>query len=170
MFLYVGLDKKRCMKWNSLDAADECTLQFPKLTEDEIRNLTIGVYQLKTAKSYSSEHFTSDGLFEVLISDEIPDIVCAKIQSRHISAKKYLLWVKYNDVTITSWYCCCKNGARVVGMCGHIACIVWFLSYGRHHPESISGVRDWTSTVEDAAREIDFSYCDEDDGVARDHD
>ena len=101
MFLYVGLDK-RCMKWNSLDAAGERTLQFPKLTEDEIRNLTIGVYQLKTAKSYSSEHFTTDGLIEVLISDKILDIVCAKIQSRHISAKKYLLWVKYNDVTITS--------------------------------------------------------------------
>ena len=49
------------MKWNSLDAAAECTLQFPKLTEDELRNLTIGVYQLKTAKSYSSEHFTTDG-------------------------------------------------------------------------------------------------------------
>ena len=60
--------------------------------------------------------------------------------------------------------------ARVVGMCGHIACIVWFLSYGRHHLESISGVRDWTSTVEDAAREIDFSDSDEDDSVARDHD
>ena len=84
------------MKWISLDAADECTLQFPKLTEDEIRNMTIGVYQLKTAKSYSSEHFTTDGLFEVLISDEIPDIVCVKIQSQHIIAKKYLLWVKYN--------------------------------------------------------------------------
>ena len=60
------------------------------------------------------------------------------------------------------WCTCCR-------VCGHIACIVWFLSYGRYHPESIFGVRDWTSTVEDAAREIDFSDSDEDDGVTRDH-
>ena len=54
--------------------------------------------------------------------------------------------------------CCCKNGARVFGMGGHVACIVWFLSYERYHQESISGVREWTSTVEDAAREIELFY------------
>ena len=47
-------------------------------------------------------------------------------------------------------------------------CVV--LSYGRYQPESISGVRGWTFTVENAAREIVFSDSDEDDSVTRDHD
>ena len=55
-------------------------------------------------------------------------------------------------------------------MCGHIECNVWFLSYGRYHPEYISGVRDLISTVEDTAREIDFSDSDEDDDATIDHD
>ncbi|XP_056019713.1 uncharacterized protein LOC125672361 [Ostrea edulis] len=156
-----GLDK-RSMKWVKLDAASDDNMPFQKLSEEEIRDLTIGVYQLKTAKSYSAEHFTEQGLFEVLVSDGISNIISAKIQSRQISAKKYALWVKYNDVTISAWYCSCKNGARVVGMCGHIACIVWYLSFGRYQ-RSISGVRDWTDTVEDAAREVDFPDSDSDD-------
>ncbi|XP_061196609.1 uncharacterized protein LOC133204881 [Saccostrea echinata] len=153
-----GLDK-RSMKWQKLDAEETSTcITFPKLTEDEIRELTIGVYQLKTAKSYSSEHFTDDGSFEVLVSNEIPNIISARIQSRHVSSKKYSLWVKY-DTSILSWYCTCKNGARVVGMCGHIACVIWFLSYARHQKEEVRefGVRDWTELVEDAARTVDFS-------------
>ncbi|XP_061186276.1 uncharacterized protein LOC133194310 [Saccostrea echinata] len=153
-----GLDK-RSMKWQKLDAEETSTsITFPKLTEDEIRELAIGVYQLKTAKSYSSEHFTDDGSFEVLVSNEIPNIISARIQSRHVSSKKYSLSVKY-DTSILSWYCTCKNGARVVGMCGHIACVIWFLSYARHQKEEVRefGVRDWTELVEDAARTVDFS-------------
>lgn len=127
----VGLDK-RSMKWTSIDADSNIVKDFPRLAEEDIRELTIGVYQLKTAKSYAAEHLTDDGMFEILVSNHVPNIVCAKIQSRHTSFKKYSLWIKYCE-TIVSWYCTCKNGARVVGMCGHISCIIWYLAFARHH-------------------------------------
>ena len=75
----------------------------------------------------------------------------------------------YNDITITSW-CCYKHGSRFVGIYGHIEWNVWFLSHGRYNPEYISGIRDSISTVEDTAREIDFSDSDEDDDATIDHD
>ncbi|XP_048766098.2 uncharacterized protein LOC125673525 [Ostrea edulis] len=146
-----GLDK-RSMKWTSIDADSNTITDFPRLTEGDIRNLTIGVYQLKTAKSYAAEHLTDDGLFEIFVSDDIPNIVSAKIQSRHTSSKKYSLWIKY-DITILFWYCTCKNGSRVVGMCGHISCIIWYLAFARYQNESC-GIRDWTEEVDDAARSI----------------
>ena len=30
---------------------------FPELTEDEFRDLTMGIYQLTQAKAYTDEHF-----------------------------------------------------------------------------------------------------------------
>lgn len=98
-----GLDK-RSMKWISMDADDSTKHDFPRLQEEDMRNLTIGVYQLKTAKSYTAEHLTDDGLFEILLSNEIPNVVCAKIQSRHTSAKRYFDWIKYGDGNVLAWY------------------------------------------------------------------
>lgn len=72
------------MKWIELDAAGDDNMPFPKLSEDEILGhltYTIGVYQLKTAKSYSAKHFTDQILFEMLVSDRIPNMISAKIQS-----------------------------------------------------------------------------------------
>ena len=34
---------------------------FPELTEDELRYLTMGMYQLKQAKSYTDDHFDEKG-------------------------------------------------------------------------------------------------------------
>ena len=66
-----------------------------------------------------------------------------------------------------SWYCRCKTGARVVGVCAHIAAVLWYLGYARYRyniDEDRIGVRDWSSFVEDAAaipEEIDHSESDE---------
>lgn len=43
---------KRLMKWTTLDAANKPNIPFQKLSEGEIIEVVIGVYQLKTAKSY----------------------------------------------------------------------------------------------------------------------
>ena len=86
-YFFSGLDK-RTLKWKKMDAEDACP-DFPRLSEDEIRQLTIGVYQLKLAKSYTHEHLDMDGSYSILVNDDIPGIVSAKIQSRHTSAKQY---------------------------------------------------------------------------------
>ncbi len=38
---------------------------FPKLTEDEVRSLTFGVYQVKQAENYVNSHLDEDGNYEV---------------------------------------------------------------------------------------------------------
>lgn len=45
-----------------------------------------------------------------------------------------------------------KTGARVVGVCAHIATVLWYLGYARHIQDSKNiGVRNWAEYVEDAA-------------------
>ncbi|CAC5412517.1 unnamed protein product [Mytilus coruscus] len=39
---------------------------FPKLSEEDIRDITLGVYQLKLAKSYTEEHLENDEYYEVM--------------------------------------------------------------------------------------------------------
>ncbi len=81
-----------------------------------------------------------EGRYEIFISDDFDGILCAKIQSRHISAKKYLLWIRHDDISIKSWFCKCKVGTRVVGMCAHITSVIWFLGLARHEESGVCGV------------------------------
>jgi len=62
---------------------------FPKLTLNELRNLTLGTYQIKQAKSYTEEHFNDSGLYELLVHKERSDIIRVQLQSRHTSSKIY---------------------------------------------------------------------------------
>lgn len=71
------------------------------------------------------------------------------MQSRHTSSKPYQLWIKYEDGGMTAWYCICRTGARVVGMCAHTF-IVWYLGFARESYVSRIGVRDWGEFLEDA--------------------
>lgn len=36
-------------------------------------------------------------------------------------------------------------------MCAHITSVIWFLGLARHEESGVCGVRDWCSSVEDAA-------------------
>lgn len=58
-----------------------------------LTNLTLGTYQLQMAKSFTEEHFDSEGKFKVLNSTEDQFLLSSKIQSRHISSKCYQLWI-----------------------------------------------------------------------------
>ncbi|CAC5404606.1 unnamed protein product [Mytilus coruscus] len=97
-----GLDK-RSYKWSKIDSTD-FDIEFPRLNEEELRNLTLGTYQLKMAKSYTEEHFDSEGKYEVLVSTEDQFLLSAKIQSRHISSKCYQLWISFNECVVLGWY------------------------------------------------------------------
>ncbi|CAG2254094.1 unnamed protein product [Mytilus edulis] len=57
-----GLDKRSC-KWQKIDASSAPT--FPRLSEEDIRNITVGVYQLKLAPCYTREHLDDDGSYEI---------------------------------------------------------------------------------------------------------
>ena len=112
--------------------------------------------------SYIQEHI--DGESDILVHKEDPGLIRVKIQSRHISSKQYILWIKFSESAITAWYCKCRAGARVVGVCSHIASVIWFLGYARHRDCSTYGVRNWGEYLEDAYI-VDGSDSSSDEGI-----
>ena len=141
--------ERRTREWKPLDG-DDLVTDFPSLSDEELRNITIGVYQLKLARSYASEHLSEDGDFTIMINNDADGILRARIQSRHTSARSYLLWIEYSPAVVTAWYCQCKVGSRVVGTCAHVFSVIWYLGYARHIG-SVRSVKDWGVFLEDAA-------------------
>ena len=122
-------------KWQKVDGSDG-NVDFPELSEQYLRSITLGIYQVKQAKAYTEEHLSGDGMYDMFISKARSDLHCIKIQSRHRTAKKYLVWIKTSKNTrdpVDSWYCQCPVGARMVGCCAHVASVLWYLGIGRHY-------------------------------------
>ena len=60
-------DKKRVI-WKKIN--DSNLQDFPEVTENELRDLTMCIYQLKQAESYTDEHFDDNGLYEIMTHNE----------------------------------------------------------------------------------------------------
>ena len=123
-------------KWTVLDS-EEAVPEFPKLTQADLRALTFGTYQLKQAKSYTKEHMSEEGDYDIEVHNQAPGMLRGRIQSRHINAKRYFCWIEYDlsvepADSIVAWFCQCKTGLRMVGCCAHVTSILWFLGYARH--------------------------------------
>lgn len=140
---------RRTGDWKKMDA-DDAVPNFPTMTEEELRNITLGVYQLKMARGYAQEHLNEEGDYAIVVNVDVPNILRVAIQSRHTSSKKYMVWIEYGEVLVTAWYCQCRAGARVVGTCAHVSTVIWYLSHARH-TGNLVGVRNWCSSLEDAA-------------------
>ena len=57
-----ALDKRMNSNWEKIDASvDDTVADFSKLNENDLRNLTLGVYQLKLSKCYKNEHQNENG-------------------------------------------------------------------------------------------------------------
>jgi hypothetical protein len=116
---------------------------FPKLEYEDIKNdITLGSYQLNQALSYLAGHLNENGEYEVFINDKIESIkpfkiLLSKIESRHVNKCEYNVYIKYlpnesSTKSIAGWFCTCKDGARTVGCCSHIACVIYYLSFGKY--------------------------------------
>ena len=127
-----GWDTRVKTQWKVIDEAD--LTDFPQLTESELRDKTMGVYQLKQADSYTEEHTTDSGQYIIMVHKETAGILKANIRSRHTLAGSYNLWIEYGPGLdpIKGWFCKCKSGSRIVGCCAHIASVMWFLGFYRH--------------------------------------
>ncbi|CAF1166276.1 unnamed protein product [Didymodactylos carnosus] len=121
-------------KWEKIDEAD---FDFPVLDLDDLRSLFLSVYQIKQSRSYTAEHLDDDGNYYIEIKPYENSLIRCAIRSRHSQSTKYYVWVEYSlsdtSEPIKCWYCQCKSSKRTVGCCAHVACIIWYLSYGRHH-------------------------------------
>ncbi|XP_063426803.1 uncharacterized protein LOC134710378 [Mytilus trossulus] len=124
---------------------------FPVLSMDKLREITMGVYQLKQAPNYVREHEGEDGKFELYVCKIKENLLKIKIQSRHSNKLSHTVFISYSDEgDIEGWYCTCKSGARVVGCCAHVASVLWYLGYQRLEQQSGSR-RDFKTSVLDAS-------------------
>lgn len=113
--------------------------EFPQLSMDDLKRLTLGSYQIRIAERYIDHHLRGDEQFGIFIHRESDSIIRAKIQSRFSRSKAHNTWVKYdaNGVgynAIKGLYCSCKVGERSLGCCSHLTSVVRYLGYDRHQP------------------------------------
>ena len=98
----------------------------------------------------------------IFVHQEDDHLIRVRLQIRHTSSRTYLLWIVYSPTEVTAWYCKCRAGARVVGVCSHGASILWYLGYARHKPQISYGVRNWGGGhLEDASHVIDHTDSDQ---------
>ncbi|GBP93237.1 hypothetical protein EVAR_68244_1 [Eumeta japonica] len=97
--------------WTKLTDTD--LQDFPRLTWDELRQLTIGIYQLKQSQSYTQEHLNEEGMYSIYIHREDDSVLRVQLRSRHTSSKNYNIWIKTERSNIShtniQWYCQCKS-------------------------------------------------------------
>lgn len=124
---------------------------FPILTLDYLRDLTVGVYQVHLSRSYVQDKLRREGNEEFQLEKirnrqniRIPvnGLLRVRVFSRYRRGTKYQLWVAFKPTDenepdhppILGYYCTCKCGARSLGSCAHVASVIWFLGYARHDP------------------------------------
>ncbi|KAH3779548.1 hypothetical protein DPMN_157481 [Dreissena polymorpha] len=140
-----NLERRSVAKW--VDTNHEY-LDFPSLDDNTLRLLTLGTYQLKLTGSYIQEYLGSD--CNLQLYREMEGLIRVRLQSRHVSSRSYLIWIRYDSDHIIGWYCRCKCGSRTVGTCSHVASVLWYL--GQQIPLSREpGVKDWGQYLDDAA-------------------
>jgi len=140
-----GLDKRNKSNWDIVEHVED----FPRMSDTMLRVLTLGTYQLKLSRSYVQEYLSGD--CDIQVHKEIEGLLRVKLQSRHVSSKSYLLWIKYDTDHIIAYYCKCRAGARTVGTCSHVAAVIWYLGTAVHTEDTSFGVQDWGMFLEDAA-------------------
>lgn len=134
---------------------DQCDIQFPRLTLQQLRIICVGNYQIKQAVSYYAEHVKVNGKFYIEISNDFenikllakiisknsikePLLIRARIKSRHMEKTLYNVFILLDTLlngidSINGYYCTCKNGQRTVGTCSHVMTLIWSLSYARYN-------------------------------------
>lgn len=129
------LQKSMRTVYTDLKDCDHILDHFAKLSLDDLRNMTLWVYQMKQAASYTKEHLTDCGLYEPFVHKAQSNLLKIKIQSIHVRSTFHTLWLQFDcsneQEPIQVWYCTCKVGAWVVGCCSRIAWVIWYLGFKR---------------------------------------
>lgn len=141
-----NLNRKKA-SFKAMDS--DADINFPPLSDSQLKLITLGSYQLKQATSYLVEHFSDDSprKFEV-IPDQIDGkrILRGKMNSKHCNSKIYLIYIAHTDTDVTGWYCTCHFGARTVGCCSHIAALLMYFGGGRRIPRNVNRLNHYMSS------------------------
>lgn len=112
-------------------------IDFPEMTEKELKIFFTGSYQLNQAISYLSEMMDTENKIQISCMKETENILKSEIRSRHTKAKSYKCFIEYQPNSTgpagIERYCCdCANGNRTVGCCSHAAAVIYYLSHARY--------------------------------------
>lgn len=88
-------------------------LGFPYLDEEQLRNLTCGIYQLRLSPSYAQEHL--EGNCQIHVHKEEPGLVRVRLQSRHVSSWSYQLWIRYDEASVQHSIVNAEPGQELLG-------------------------------------------------------
>jgi hypothetical protein len=131
-----SLDNKRKM-FTAFEA--ENLDDFPTLTPDDLRDLTLGIYQLNQGVSYVVDYLRIHTKFNIELynGSDIRNLIRVKLQSKHSAQTTYASYIQYEAhdegrTSIVGYMCRCKNGLHTVGMCSHLSSIIWYLAIGMH--------------------------------------
>lgn len=142
--------RTRRARWRPLN--QEHFPLFPRLTAEQLHDLTFGTYQIYLSPSYiqdtllRAENEIADQQHVEFDSNYINEygFVRFRIFSRFRTAGQHQIWIAFNEEyvennpqlennePILGYYCVCKSGARTLGTCSHVAALIWFLGYARH--------------------------------------
>lgn len=150
---------KNCVEIDSHQAP------FQIISIEELKNISLGSYQLRLARSYIVEHMKRSGrkfelfqypndcidrkTFECFVNNghvlQNMRIFLSKLFSRFRKDKHYKVFVM-TDISIKDfkgilgYSCDCKHGLRTVGSCGHVMALISYLSHYRLNMEAITEV------------------------------
>ena len=71
-------------------------LDFPEMTERDLKILFTGTYQLAQAVSYLAEMVDTDGNLRIEYVKDESNVLKLKVPSRHISCTAYKCFLRYN--------------------------------------------------------------------------
>jgi len=115
------------------DADHDCALGFPELSMEDLKELTLGEYQLNMGNNYNLEHLRADSSYSFHLHKEESNILKVQLRSRYSARARRVVWIQFKDhvngvAGIEEWYCKCPVGARTVGCCSHIAAVSSYIN------------------------------------------
>ncbi|CAC5425308.1 unnamed protein product [Mytilus coruscus] len=118
----------------------ENVLDFPKLTLQQMRDITMGVYQLKLVPRYTESHLSDDNYMLQTCRDR-PNSLRVKLTSKQSFSRVCSLRIEYGRDEVCGWFCNCKVGAGGVRFCAFIVSTIWYLGYSRWELKTPSSCR-----------------------------
>lgn len=141
---------------------DEKTYNFPLLTKDDLKKISLGSYQIDQIAPYCSEVIGQNGKFAVFVSPENilrsyfggiiehhniiePVVFLTVFASRFRKRVRYNVYIlvdvaKAGHESICGYSCECRHGLRTVGCCSHIMGLIGYMGYFRNNERELKKV------------------------------
>lgn len=149
-------DLKKNAKWRKASAST--VVGFPRLSESDVKKITLGPYQIAKGERYIERDLKADPSYTVMVHKEMDGIIRVKLQSRFRRAITHNVWIEYKDDAfrepasrILGYFCYCEQGARNLGCCAHVAAVLLHLGRDIRDPPKPKNRRVGTFLLLDAA-------------------